>query len=101
MKNSVFVLWLEGVNSALLSQVPTVSSIAALGADLQLTSAPLVEKSGCYYQVLAGMKPGKLGHFDSVYPEKYQVYENTDVPYGAVGPPVAHILRSRNWLPHF
>ncbi len=95
MKNSVFVLWLEGVNSALLSQVPTVSSIAASGADLQLTPAPLVEKSGCYYQVLAGMKPGKLGHFDSVYPEKYQVYENTDVPYGAAGRLLPDILRSR------
>ncbi len=95
MKNSVFVLWLEGVNPALLSQVPAVSSIAASGADLQLTPAPLVEKSGCYYQMLTGMKPGKLGHFDSVYPEKYQVYEDTTVPYGAAGRLLPDILRSR------
>lgn len=95
MKNSVFVLWLEGVHPALLSQVPAVSSIAASGADLQLTPAPLVEKSGCYYQILAGMKPGKLGHFDSVYPEKYQVYEDTTVPYGAAGRLLPDILRAR------
>jgi hypothetical protein len=95
MKNSVFVLWLEGVNPSLLSQVPAVSSIAASGADLQLTPAPLVEKSGCDYQILAGMKPGKLGHFDSVYPEKYQVYADTTVPYGAAGRLLPDILRSR------
>lgn len=95
MKNSVFVLWLEGVHPAILSQVPTVSSIAASGADLQLTPVPLIEKSGCYYQILTGMKPGKLGHFDSVYPEKYQVYEATTVPYGAAGRLLPDILRSR------
>ena len=95
MKNSVFVLWLEGVQPALLSQVPAVSSIVASGADLQLTPAPLVEKSGCYYQILTGMKPGKLGHFDSVYPEKYQVFEDVSVPYGAAGRLLPDILRSR------
>lgn len=95
MKNSVFVLWLEGVHPATLSQVPAVSSIVASGADLQLTPAPLVEKSGCYYQILTGMKPGKLGHFDSVYPEKYSVYEDTTVPYGASGRLLPDILRSR------
>ncbi len=95
MKNSVFVLWLEGVHPALLSQVPAVSSIAASGADLHLKPAPLVEKSGCYYQTLTGMKPGKLGRFDSVYAEKYQVYEDTTVPYGAAGRLLPDILRSR------
>ena len=95
MKNPVFVLWLEGVHPALLSQVPAVSGIVASGTDLQLTPAPLVEKSGCYYQTLTGMKPGKLGHFDSVYPEKYQVYEETAVPYGAAGRLLPDILRSR------
>lgn len=91
----MFVLWLEGVHPAILSQAPAVSSIAASGADLQLTPAPLVEKSGCYYQVLTGMNPGKLGHFDSVYAEKYQVYEDTTTPYGAVGRLLPDILRSR------
>jgi hypothetical protein len=95
MKNCVFVLWLEGVHPTLLSQVPAVSSIAASGADLQLTPAPLVETSGCYYQILTGMKPGKLGHFDSMYPEKYQVYEDTSTPYGASGHMLPDILRSR------
>jgi len=95
MRNSVFVLWLEGVHPATLSQVPTVSSLAASGADLQLTPAPLVEKNGCYYQMLTGMKPGKLGYFDTVYPEKYQVYEDTLVPYGAAGRLLPDILRSR------
>ena len=95
MKNSVFVLWLEGVHPATLSQVPIVSNLAASGADLQLTPAPLVEKNGCYYQILTGMKPGKLGYFDTVYPEKYQVYEDTQVPYGAADRLLPDILRSR------
>ncbi|HLJ32539.1 MAG TPA: hypothetical protein VKU38_02765 [Ktedonobacteraceae bacterium] len=95
MKNPVFVLWLGGVHPTLLSQVPAVSGIVASGTDLQLTPAPLVEKSGCYYQTLTGMKPGKLGHFDSVYPENYQVNEDTSAPYGAAGRLLPDILRSR------
>lgn len=95
MRNSVFVLWLEGVQPALLSQVPSIASLAASGADVQLTPTPLVEKSSCYYQLLTGMTPGKLGYFDNVYPEKYSVYEDTSVPYGAEGHMLPDILRAR------
>ncbi len=95
MKNSVFILWLEGVNPALLSEIPFLSKLAKEGVDIHLTPSPLVEKSVCYYQTLTGMGSGKFGRFDGVRPEKYSVLEDASIPEGALGRLLPDVLRSR------
>src|SRR5258706_16294408 len=83
MKNSVIILWLEGVNPARLSEVPVLGELARDGVDIQLTPLPLFEKGSCYYQTLTGMGSGKIGRFDAVRPEKYDVLEDSRAPDGA------------------
>ncbi len=95
MKNSVFILWLEGVNPALLSEIPFLSKLAKEGVDIHLTPSPLVEQSVCYYQTLTGMGSGKFGRFDAVRPEKYSVLEDASIPEGSLGRLLPDILRSR------
>lgn len=94
MKNSVFILWLEGVKPEHLSVVPSLAELAADGVDLQLKPLPLVEKGVCYYQTLTGMGSGKLGRFDAVRSEGYRAYEDTNIPEGALGRLLPDILRS-------
>jgi hypothetical protein len=95
MKNSVFILWLEGVNPARLSEVPSLSTLAKEGVDIQLAPSPLAEKKVCYYQTLTGMGSGKFGRFDAVRPEKYSVLEDASMPEGAIGRLLPDVLRSR------
>lgn len=94
MKNSVIVVWLEGVNPTLLSSSPSVAKIAAKGVDLKLMPLPLAEQSVCGYQLLTGMGSGKFGHFDAVRPEGYTVQREENVPDGALGRLLPDILRS-------
>ena len=95
MKNSVFLLWLEGLNPESLSAVPSVAKLAAGGVDLQLAPLPLVEKSVSYYQTLTGTGSAKFGRFDAVHPEKYQAHEDAGVPDGAFGHLLPDLLRSQ------
>lgn len=95
MKNSVFILWLEGVNPAHLSENPRLSTLANEGVDIQLTPLPIAEKGVNYYQTLTGMGSGKFGRFDAVRPEKYGVVEDTGVPEGAMGRLLQDVLQAR------
>ncbi len=95
MKNSVCLLWLEGVRPESLSTVPSLAKLATSGVDLQLAPLPLSEKSVCYYQTLTGMGSGKFGRFDAVYPAGYKAQEDTSVPDGVFGRLLPDILRSR------
>ncbi|HLH61723.1 MAG TPA: hypothetical protein VKV20_08570 [Ktedonobacteraceae bacterium] len=95
MKNSLCLLWLEGVRPERLSAVPFLTEQAKNGVDLQLVPLPLSEKSVCYYQTLTGMGSGKLGRFDAVYPSGYKAQEDTGVPDGAYGRLLPDLLRSK------
>lgn len=96
MKNSAFVLWLEGVDPLIFSQVPALTELARRGIDLRLTPLPLVEKGVCYYQTLTGMGSGKFGRFDAVHPEGYRAYEEATIPDGVFGRTLPDVLRSHN-----
>lgn len=93
MNNSVFLLWLEGVNPQILSTVPSLQKHG--GVDLKLTTRPIVEPSVCYYQTITGMGAGKFGHFDAVSPENYLPVEETGVPDGVQGKLLPDLLRAR------
>lgn len=95
MKNSVLILWLEGIDPASLTSLPSLARLAASGVDLRLTPLPLAEKSVCYYQTLTGMGSGKIGQFDAVRPEEYQACEETTIPEGVRGRLFPDILRSQ------
>jgi hypothetical protein len=95
MKNTVFILWLEGVNPELLSAVPSLTKLAQNGVDIRLTPTPLAEKDVCYYQTLTGMGSGKLGRFDAVRPEGYSAIRETSIPEGSLGRLLPDVLRSR------
>lgn len=95
MKNSVCILWLEGVSPARLSRVPLLSKLAEDGVDIQLTPLPLAEKGVCYYQTLTGMGSGKIGRFDAVKTEKYDVIEEVGAPEGAPGRMLTDVLNAR------
>jgi hypothetical protein len=95
MKNSVFVLWLEGVNPDVFSSAPSLVELAKQGVDVQLEPLPLVEQGVCYYQVLTGTGSGKFGRFDAVYPDRYTARKDTGTPEGAVGRLLPDVLRSR------
>jgi len=95
MKNSVCILWLEGVSPARLSEVQLLSKLAEDGVDIQLTPLPLVEKGACYYQTLTGMGSGKIGRFDAVKTEKYDVFDEVGVPEGASGRTLPDVLNAR------
>ncbi len=96
MNNSVFLLWLEGINPENLEMIPSFSKLIRNGVDLRLAPLPLVEVGQCYYQTLTGMGPAKLGRFDSARLEGYKVCQDTGVPEGALGHLLPDILRSRN-----
>lgn len=95
MSNSIFILWLEGVNPENLSSVPSLSRLKSSGVDVQLKPLPLVEKSVCYYQALTGMGSGKFGRFDAVYPREYKAHTDRSVPEGSLGRLLPDILRSQ------
>ncbi|HZU70022.1 MAG TPA: hypothetical protein VFA09_22315 [Ktedonobacteraceae bacterium] len=95
MKNSVCLLWLEGVRPERLSAIPFLTEQIKNGVDLQLAPLPLGEKSVCYYQTLTGTGSGKLGRFDAVYPAGYKAQEDTGVPDGAYGRLLPDLLRSK------
>ncbi len=95
MKNSVCILWLEGVSPARLAEVPFLNKLAEEGVDIQLTPLPLVEKGNCYYQTLTGLGSGKIGRFDAIKTEKYDVFDETGVPEGASGRSLPDVLNAR------
>ena len=95
MKNSALILWFEGLNPAVFGDIPTLSSLAAGGVDVVLQPAPLVERSTCYYQMMAGIGSGKTGRFDAVYPEQYTAREDPGTPEGAQGRLLKDILVAR------
>lgn len=95
MKNSVLILWLEGVSPEELSAIPALEKLSKGGVDIQLTPLPIMEKSNCYYQTLTGMGSGKFGRFDSVRAERYSVLEDASIPEGSRGRLLPDILRSR------
>lgn len=95
MRNSVLVLWLEGVNPTSLSSSPSLAKMSAKGVDLQLMPLPLAEQNVCGYQLLTGMGSGKFGRFDAVRPEGYKAQREIGVPDGAPGRLLPDILRSR------
>lgn len=95
MSNSVFILWLENVDPAILSAVPSLKRMAANGVDIHLAPLPLTEKRVCYYQTLTGMGAGKFGRFDAVKPEAYCARPEDEVPDGALGRLLPDILRTR------
>ena len=94
MRNPVYLLWLDEINSESLAFLPSLSKLRSQGVDLSLKPLPLVEKGQCYYQTLTGMGPGKLGRFDKVRTEAYSVYANTGVPDGAWGCMLSDILHA-------
>jgi hypothetical protein len=94
VKNSLYVLWLEGVSPAQCSQVPSFERLAAQGVDLHLVPLPLNEPQQCYYQVLTGMGAGKFGRFDAVCPDGYRVSEARGIPEGVPGRLLPDILRA-------
>lgn len=93
MKNTIYLLWLEGIHPSSLSTIPSLVELAAHGIDLHLTPLPLVEPGQCYYQAMTGMGAGKLGRFDAVRPENYTVQECTGIPEGALGCLLPDVLR--------
>src|SRR5258708_38689184 len=95
MKNSVFILWFEGLNPEIFSTVPSLTRLATDGIDLRLAPLPLFERGVCYYQTLTGTGSGKFGRFDAVYPERYTACESPDIPEGAAGRLWPEILRSQ------
>jgi hypothetical protein len=95
MKNSVFILWFEGLNPEIFSTVPSLTRLATDGVDLRLAPLPLFERGVCYYQTLTGTGSGKFGRFDAVYPERYTARESPGIPEGAVGRLLPEILRSQ------
>lgn len=95
MKNTISILWLEGVSLGRLSQVQLLSKLAEDGVDIQLTPLPLVEQGNCYYQTLTGMGSGKIGRFDAFKTEKYEVFEETGTPEGASGRMLPDVLKAR------
>lgn len=96
MNNSVFLLWLEGINPESLEMIPSLSKLVRNGVDVRLSPLPLVEVKLCYYQALTGMGPARLGRFDSVRLEGYKVCQDTSTPEGALGHLLPDMLRSRN-----
>ena len=101
MKNSTFLLWLEGVDPNLLTTIPSLAKLAAGGVDLRLTPLPLVEKGVCYYQTLTGMGSAKFGRFDTVHPERYQACSDTGIPEGALGHLLPDVLRAHKLVVTF
>ena len=95
MRNSAYILWLENVDPAVLSTVPSLKRALEHGVDLHLTPLLLVEKRVCYYQTLTGMGSGKFGRFDAVKPEAYRARPEDDIPDGVLGRLLPDILRSR------
>src|SRR5207247_2235747 len=94
MRNLVYLLWLDEINSENLALLPSLSKLRSQGVDLSLKPLLLVEKGQCYYQTLTGMGPGKLGRFDKVRTEAYSVYANTGVPEGVWGCMLSDILHA-------
>lgn len=95
MGNSVFVLWLAGVEPASLSHVPALVELAGNGVDVQLTPLPLVEKRVSYYQTLTGSGSGQFGRFDAVYPAEYGPREEPETCDDASSMLLPHILQAR------
>lgn len=95
MKNSLYMLWLEGIDPSLLSNVPEISELLQHGVDVKLTPQPIIEAGQCYYQTLTGLASGNLGRFDAVRPEGYRIQDNTETPEGALNHTLPEIARSR------
>ncbi|GAC1354906.1 MAG: hypothetical protein NVS4B11_20360 [Ktedonobacteraceae bacterium] len=95
MKNSLYILWLEGIDPEQLITIPAISALIKQGVDVKLTPQPIIEAGQCYYQTLTGLESGKLGRFDAVRPEGYQAHENTETPEGALNHTLPELLRSR------
>lgn len=96
MKNSLYLLWLEGIDPQNLAYLPGLEKYIKQGVDLHLSPLPLVEQGQCYYQLMTGMGSGKFGRFDAVYPQGYMVYPNNGTPEGALGHLLPDLLRQRN-----
>lgn len=85
MRNMTYVVWLEGIDPACLSAIPTLEKMRAAGGDFHLSPIPLVERRQCYYQLLTGMGPAQLGRYDAVKPENYIAQADVEVPEGSLG----------------
>ncbi|QBD81750.1 hypothetical protein EPA93_39575 [Ktedonosporobacter rubrisoli] len=94
MKNSLYMLWFEGICPDRLQKVPSLVHLCKYGVDLRLTPFPLLEAGQCYYQLLTGTGAGKFGRFDAVYPELYRACPSTELPEGAVGRLLPDILHT-------
>jgi hypothetical protein len=95
MKQSLYLLWLEGLDPERLESIPALAQLKARGIDVRLSPLPPVEDGQCTYQALTGMGPGKFGRFDAVRPEGYRVVQESGVPEGVQGAELPELLRGR------
>lgn len=93
MKSSVIIVWLEGMKPENFAKMSSLKKLAVTGIDVRLRPLPLEEKRVSYYQTLTGIGSGKSGLFDSVYPDKYQVYPERRRPEGANGKLLPEVLQ--------
>jgi hypothetical protein len=95
MKNSVSLLWLEGIQPEQMPALPSIASLLSQGVDVRLAPQPLAEARQCYYQTMTGMGAGKLGRFDAVQPENYSAKPVGEDAEGALGHQLPDLLRTR------
>ncbi|HEV7126374.1 MAG TPA: hypothetical protein VGN32_02910 [Ktedonobacterales bacterium] len=95
MRNTALVLWLEGLDPEQIASMPALREVAHRGVDLRLVPMPLAEPTVCYYQTLTGMGAGKIGRFDSVYPERYVARDTIGLPQGIQGRLLPDVLGIR------